>query len=592
MKRMAQRAGDVVRSSYGRLWQPLLAITLVLEVIAAILLDRVTNDRLAQIKRPQEDPSWAIYQLDLEYQQLRLAMALGEPPDSIRLHAKLFASRIVLIRDAPAYANLFTGRESDKLRNFIREAEPLLTLVAGANPQAQVTVPQIEAAVAGLSGEVKQLAAALTQEVLANTFAARDSFIGFIHQTKAFFGLLIATMAVTIVLLWRAQRNVALGAAALNKRVAELDAVLDVTADGIIGTEGPEQRIWLWSSQAEQLFRAPAEDARGRPLPDVAGADVARQMRAPDGMRSVSAPDGTPGNHSIRMSIDGKTRHLSFSVRGLPETGGASGQTRTVIGVHDVTAIITSERQNKDLELRLAEINRTQSLGLMASSAIHDLSQPLAALKNYTYVLSNEDGIRNGTVLPAEIAKVMSAEADRAVVIIKAMRAFVPTSKKSWALFQLHDLLGEIQMAAVQSANVTVDIRPGGAVDFRMLAGDRNALSEIVTNLVRTTYQGFDESDTRTVEIGASESGRHIAIEVMVKSAKFSAIVSNEMLPSESRSSGGAAGIGIRWTRRLAEEIGCQLKVESNETGPVFQLLLPVMQWSAEGQSAESEDAG
>jgi len=155
-------------------------------------------------------------------------------------------------------------------------------------------------------------------------------------------------------------------------------------AEGVIITDAASQISFL-NPAAEDLIGWTQRDAVGRPITDVCivhapdgGAPLGDLVTAVLAHGQINAlPDG-----SVLLPRDGELRQVADSIAPLVDTFG--DRWGTVMVVQDVTAQRAAAAAHQELERKLVEMQRVESLGLLASGIAHDFNNILTGVLAYT----------------------------------------------------------------------------------------------------------------------------------------------------------------------------------------------------------------
>jgi len=90
---------------------------------------------LSELQRPQDDPAWSIFQLGFEHERLLLAAETDADEAALRLRGDIYLSRVALLRDAPALAEVRNSIEPAKLAGFLSSASLTDSLIDRVNEE-------------------------------------------------------------------------------------------------------------------------------------------------------------------------------------------------------------------------------------------------------------------------------------------------------------------------------------------------------------------------------------------------------------------------------------------------------------------------
>jgi PAS domain S-box-containing protein len=257
-----------------------------------------------------------------------------------------------------------------------------------------------------------------------------------------------------------------------------------------------------------------------------------------------------------------------------------------LVYIVDITERRLAQDALQHAQAELAHAARVATLGELAASIAHEVSQPLMAV-----VTNGEAGIRWLRRDPPELKEAETtlgrvvAEGRRASDIVKRIRAFLkkaPSHRGELALPALVDDATALVERELARANVRlqVDISAG----LPAVHGDRIQLQQVLVNLmINAAHAMAGQMEQRLLSIAATQSTAE-SVEIAVRDTGPG--VAQEHLqrlfePFFSTKQDGM-GMGLAICKTTAETHGGRLTVENElGRGAVFRLTLPVVNASA-----------
>ena len=157
------------------------------------------------------------------------------------------------------------------------------------------------------------------------------------------------------------------------------------------------------------------------------------------------------------------------------------------------------------LELELSRMWRLNTMGEMAAGLAHELSQPIASIRNYAQSILRRFGKQNVAepVLLDSIEEI-SKEAERASSVIQSLRSFFKKGELRKTVENLDSVLEEISNLAEselrrQSTSLVISVKDPGC---RVLV-DRTQIGQVLLNLLRNAIESMsgNERDDRQVTV-------------------------------------------------------------------------------------------
>ncbi len=227
-----------------------------------------------------------------------------------------------------------------------------------------------------------------------------------------------------------------------------------------------------------------------------------------------------------------------------------------------------------------AQLSRLQALGAMAGALVHDVAQPLSAIRSYadSAMRHRARGSGNGRDLAQALRGIVAAAA-AAQGIVTRLREFA--SHRPGVRHPVHpDTLVERVMAIVapraREAGVVLRARTG--IGAPCILADAVQIQEVLVNLV---INGIDS-------IGSSPATRReVSIEALRAEDGCAEFVVRDTGPGISgkdigrvfeplyTTKGDGWGIGLAISRHIVEDHGGRIWAESTVCGASFRFVLP-----------------
>jgi len=274
----------------------------------------------------------------------------------------------------------------------------------------------------------------------------------------------------------------------------------------------------------------------------------------------------------------GKVKHVRSHARLIEQN---AGRPRFIGAIQDISASKIAEEDLDRARFELARVARVSTLGTLAASIAHEVSQPLSGvITNASTCLRmlnadppNVDGAR-------EIAGRTIRDGHRASDVITRLRAL--HSNKSMAL-ELVDLneatrevialsLGDLQRSQVIVQSELADGLPS-------VIGDRVQLQQVVLNLLRNASEAMANVNDRPGHLlirTEREDGDCVRVTVSDSGPGIDSRGVEKIFDAFYTTKNGGMGIGLSVSRSIIDRHHGRLWVEPNEgPGTTFAFAIP-----------------
>jgi PAS domain S-box-containing protein len=262
-----------------------------------------------------------------------------------------------------------------------------------------------------------------------------------------------------------------------------------------------------------------------------------------------------------------------------------SGEFRGYRGTgSDVTAIIRAEEIEKSLRLVQAEfsrVSRVTTLGQLAASIAHEVTQPIAAARNNARAALNFLDRQ-----PPDLGEVREAlgcivgDADRAGNIIDRIRDHIRKTPPRKERFDLNEAISDVIVLARSAINTNGVVVRTSLVKSRLaVEGDRVQLQQVVLNLILNAVEALASGGEGQRDLSISTE-RDQANRVFVRIRDSGPGIHPENLErifeAFYTTKSGGVGMGLAICRSIVDAHGGRLWAEANEPqGAAFQFSLP-----------------
>ena len=249
------------------------------------------------------------------------------------------------------------------------------------------------------------------------------------------------------------------------------------------------------------------------------------------------------------------------------------------------TALATSQsdrdqlrQANKQLEEAHNELERSSklaALGQLSASVVHELGQPISALRNY---LTAEQIGNNGesNLIFAKLSSVV----DRMENITRQLRFFTKTGNHKFEPVLLRDVVSgclELMQHDIKMANIKVRVK-NETPDLTVM-GNSLRLEQVLVNLLNNSLASMAEASADCLTVTISRLSDQASISIQDNGTGFGDRELSQLQEPfhTTRASGDGMGLGLSIASEIIKEHNGKLSAQNvTSGGAIFTVYLPI----------------
>jgi C4-dicarboxylate-specific signal transduction histidine kinase len=543
-----------------------------LALLGFIVYAEITGQRA-----PEDDTSWAVFELGFEHQRLLLAAEKGESLEEIKLRGGVYLSRVMLLRDSPMLAGLRKRLVGPDMNRLYQSAQATQSLVNELDrlEARDALLWQLRAdarMVRTLMLDVSTLNRRLNAEKRAE------------HRRHLLFYLVlleVLTLALLglSVLVFRISRTLRRAGRELAGQLATQDAILRSVDSAIVGV-GSCGAV-LYSNPNALALLGPAA-GRGARLINREG-EAHGLLDEVAALFTAAGKPGTSAVRKVRIGTEAGVRHYVIRLSTTqtdpaPDMTGEAPETAShIIAVTDMTEAEEAAIQRSEYDVRLGEASRLLAYAAISGGIVHEISQPLAAIRNYIHALKVAFSMRSAPDDHLAIADRLADEVDRAIEVVRNVRRMGPADPQDSGVCDIHEAVSNSVRLATLGCNPPPQVAIAEGEGRALIAGSLPMVGQVIVNLLKNALGASQAAGRSGAEITVRLEQDHAEISVADHGAGVSDDAARTMFQPFSKSARGGMGLGLAICQRIASSLGGTISWENRGCGgAVFRFTVPL----------------
>ena len=270
----------------------------------------------------------------------------------------------------------------------------------------------------------------------------------------------------------------------------------------------------------------------------------------------------------------------------LDEEARLTGIVHTFI---DITGRMQAEQQRVDMEVKLRQSQKLESIGTLAGGVAHEINNPINGIMNYAQLILDKLGPGHEV---AEFASEIGKESERIATIVKNLLSFARHEKQSHSPARMCDIVeSTLSLVRTVMRHDQIIIEVNISEELPKIKCRSQQIQQVIMNLLTNArdvlnekYPGYDGNKKISITSGVLEKEGREWVRTTVEDKgtgvpeEVIARMFDPFYTTKPREKG--TGLGLSISHGIVEEHGGKLSVESKEgEWSRFHMDLPVNNW-------------
>ncbi len=256
-------------------------------------------------------------------------------------------------------------------------------------------------------------------------------------------------------------------------------------------------------------------------------------------------------------------------------------QVIVIVGIVDISARISKERELARVQAHLAHAARVATLGELMASIAHEVNQPLAAIlangnAAVRWLRRAEPDIEEAQ---AALARMISEGARASEVIARTRRMAIKGEETRASLSAPEMIRDAVEITQRQVASLGASISATFEPELPEIVGDRIQLQQVVINLIVNAAQAMNAhvGSANSIALRTHRSDDDLVIDVVDTGPGLSREACERVFDAFYSTKADGMGMGLSIARSIIRAHGGTIVASStNDRGTCFRITLPI----------------
>ncbi len=193
-----------------------------------------------------------------------------------------------------------------------------------------------------------------------------------------------------------------------------------------------------------------------------------------------------------------------------------------LVFMRDITERRRYEQRKGEIEVRLREKQKLESIGTLAGGVAHEINNPINGIINYAQLIQDEEDANPKIV---EYSEEIMREGQRVADIVKSLLSFARQEKQIQSPAQMNDIVGRtVALVGSVLRHDQIDFQISVPDDLPRVVCCAQQIQQVLLNLITNAryalnarYKGYDANKQMSLGCSAFEKDGHDWVRIEVK---------------------------------------------------------------------------
>ena len=227
--------------------------------------------------------------------------------------------------------------------------------------------------------------------------------------------------------------------------------------------------------------------------------------------------------------------------------------------------IFSDLTEAKELEDKVRSADRLSAIGELSACIAHEIRNPLAAISGSVEVIKNELSLEGSN---QKLMDLIIKESDRLTKMLTKFLQYASIERRTFNKVELCHLISETMEILYRDesihSNIKVNLESEESIVY--VIGDEDLIKQILINLAVNACQAFEGQPGEIIfKVSIDAEQQIVRLEVIDNGPGMSAELTNKAFQPFFSTRKGGTGLGLAIVHRLAEVLGIDIRIESEE---------------------------